>query len=138
MRPGNSCPGISGAGYAAEPKPLLLDIRCPDEYEAAHIQDSINVPRAFSKSVDYGYEETVPTRRGAEPEGHRPVSLRQSQRAAAHTLSSWLHPGGIPADRPARLEHYEQPLVNEAESCLIRIGWMTCFPAPIAPEKTGQ
>ena len=41
--------------------PLLLDIRCPNEYEDAHIDGSINVPRGILEiAVDYGYEETVP------------------------------------------------------------------------------
>jgi rhodanese-related sulfurtransferase len=42
-------------------EPLLLDIRCPDEFAAAHIRGSINVPRGILEiAVDYGYEETVP------------------------------------------------------------------------------
>jgi rhodanese-related sulfurtransferase len=46
--------------HAGEP-PLLLDIRCPDEFAQAHIRDSINVPRGILESAaDYGYEETVP------------------------------------------------------------------------------
>ncbi len=41
--------------------PLLLDIRCPDEFEDAHIEGSLNVPRGILEiAVDYGYEETVP------------------------------------------------------------------------------
>ena len=41
--------------------PLLLDIRCPDEFEDAQIDGSINVPRGILEiAVDYGYEETVP------------------------------------------------------------------------------
>jgi rhodanese-related sulfurtransferase len=41
--------------------PLLLDIRCPNEFEDARINGSINVPRGILEiAVDYGYEETVP------------------------------------------------------------------------------
>jgi rhodanese-related sulfurtransferase len=41
--------------------PLLLDIRCPNEFEDAHIDGSINIPRGILEiAVDYGYEETVP------------------------------------------------------------------------------
>lgn len=41
--------------------PLLLDIREPYEFEALHIQGSINVPRGILETAcDYGYEETVP------------------------------------------------------------------------------
>lgn len=42
-------------------RPLLLDIRCPDEFAQVHIPGSINVPRGILEmAVDYGYEETVP------------------------------------------------------------------------------
>lgn len=42
-------------------KPLLLDIRCPDEFKDVHIDGSLNVPRGILEiAVDYGYEETVP------------------------------------------------------------------------------
>lgn len=41
--------------------PMLLDIRCPHEFAAAHIDGSINVPRGvLEMAADYGYEETVP------------------------------------------------------------------------------
>lgn len=41
--------------------PLLLDIREPYEFEALHIQGSINIPRGILETAcDYGYEETVP------------------------------------------------------------------------------
>lgn len=40
---------------------LLVDIREPYEYEAMHIDGSINVPRGILESAcDWGYEETVP------------------------------------------------------------------------------
>jgi rhodanese-related sulfurtransferase len=43
------------------PAPLLLDIRCPNEFDKFRIQDSINVPRGILEiACDYGYEETVP------------------------------------------------------------------------------
>ena len=41
--------------------PLLLDIRCPDEFAQVRLRESINVPRGILESaVDYGYEETEP------------------------------------------------------------------------------
>jgi rhodanese-related sulfurtransferase len=44
-----------------DPELLLLDIRCPHEYEAANISNSINVPRGILEiAVDFGYEETMP------------------------------------------------------------------------------
>ena len=68
--------------------PLLLDIRCPGEFDAAHIRGSLNVPRGILEiAADYGYEETVPelvqarTRRVV-------VICRSGNRSvlAAHTL----------------------------------------------------
>ncbi len=42
-------------------KPLLLDIREPDEFSTMHIKDSVNVPRGILESAcDYGYYETIP------------------------------------------------------------------------------
>lgn len=41
--------------------PLLLDIRCPNEFDKVRINGSINVPRGILEiACDYGYEETVP------------------------------------------------------------------------------
>jgi len=40
---------------------FILDIREPYEYDALHIQGSLNVPRGILESAcDWGYEETVP------------------------------------------------------------------------------
>ncbi len=42
-------------------RPLLLDVREPYEYEAMHIEGSINVPRGILESAcEWDYEETVP------------------------------------------------------------------------------
>ena len=44
----------------SEPRPLILDIREPDEFSAMHIQDSLHVPRGILESAcEYNYEETV-------------------------------------------------------------------------------
>ncbi len=43
------------------PDILLLDVREPYEYEAMHIEGSLNVPRGILETAcEYGYEETVP------------------------------------------------------------------------------
>lgn len=43
-------------------QPVLVDIREPYEYQAMHIEGSINVPRGILESAcDWGYQETVPT-----------------------------------------------------------------------------
>jgi len=42
-------------------QPLLLDVREPAEFELAHIEGSLNVPRGVLESAcDYDYEETEP------------------------------------------------------------------------------
>lgn len=42
-------------------KPLLLDIREPDEFSAMHIPGSINVPRGVLEAAcDYDFDETEP------------------------------------------------------------------------------
>jgi rhodanese-related sulfurtransferase len=41
--------------------PLLLDVREPDEFNMAHIRNSLCVPRGVLESAcDYDYEETEP------------------------------------------------------------------------------
>ena len=43
------------------PKPILLDVREPYEYEAMHIEGSLNVPRGILETAcEYDYEETLP------------------------------------------------------------------------------
>jgi len=40
---------------------LLLDVRCPSEFEAMHIAGSLNVPRGILETAcEYGYDETEP------------------------------------------------------------------------------
>ena len=41
--------------------PLIVDIREPYEFDAMHIQDSLNVPRGILETAcEYDFEETVP------------------------------------------------------------------------------
>lgn len=41
--------------------PLLLDVREPYEFDAFHIQNSLNVPRGILETAcEYGFEDTVP------------------------------------------------------------------------------
>ncbi|MEO5337457.1 MAG: rhodanese-like domain-containing protein [Magnetospirillum sp. WYHS-4] len=40
---------------------LLLDVRCPSEFDRMRIEGSVNVPRGILETAcDYGYEETEP------------------------------------------------------------------------------
>jgi rhodanese-related sulfurtransferase len=98
-------------------EPLLLDLRCPHEFEAAHIAGSINVPRGILElACDAGYEETVPELAEVRD---RPVLVvcRSGNRSilAAHTLRR------MGFQRPVSLKtglrgwnDYEQPLTNGA------------------------
>lgn len=68
--------------------PMLLDVRCPLEYQSMHIKGSLNVPRGILETAcDYGYEHTVPEL--VEARDHRVVVIcRSGKRSvlAAHTL----------------------------------------------------
>lgn len=45
----------------ANPDIILLDVRCPMEFQNMHIKNSINVPRGvLETAVDWGYEQTLP------------------------------------------------------------------------------
>lgn len=46
---------------AADPAPLLLDVREPAEFAALHIADSIHVPRGvLEQACEWDYDDTVP------------------------------------------------------------------------------
>ena len=46
---------------AQDEKPLILDIREADEYDAMHIEGSLFVPRGIlEQACDWDYDETVP------------------------------------------------------------------------------
>ena len=95
--------------------PLLLDIRCPDEFATAHIGGAINVPRGILEiAADYGYEETVPELVEAR---HRRVVVicRSGSRSvlAAHTLGLMGFSNVASLRTGLRgWNDYEQPLIN--------------------------
>lgn len=69
------------------PEILLLDTREPYEFQAGHIEGSINVPRGILETAcEYGYEETVPELVQAR---ERPVVVicRSGNRSA---LAAWV------------------------------------------------
>ena len=44
-----------------EPETLLLDIREPDEFDGAHIENSLHVPRGIlEQACEWDYAETIP------------------------------------------------------------------------------
>ena len=121
-------------------EPLLLDIRCPHEFEAAHIAGSINVPRGILElACDYGYEETVPEL--VEARDLRVLVIcRSGNRSilAAHTLRR------MGFKRPVSLKtglrgwnDYEQPLRNGAGKTLTLDEADEYFLSRVAPEQLG-
>jgi rhodanese-related sulfurtransferase len=120
--------------------PLLLDIRCPDEFAAAHIQGSVNVPRGILEiAVDYGYEEAVP--RLVEARGRRVVVIcRSGNRSilAAHTLKLMGYNNVVSLQTGLRgWNDYEQELYNDAGE-LLDPDWVDeSFSASVSPEQLG-
>lgn len=73
---------------AQDPKLLLVDIRCPDEFRLLRIDGSIAVPRGILENAcDYGYHETLPELVEAR-EKRVALVCRSGNRSvlAAHTL----------------------------------------------------
>ena len=118
----------------------MLDIRCPDEFAAAHIQGSVNVPRGILEiAVDYGYEETVP--RLVEARGRRVVVIcRSGNRSilAAHTLKLMGYNNVVSLQTGLRgWNDYEQELYNDAGE-LLDPDWVDeSFSASVSPEQLG-
>lgn len=121
-------------------KPLLLDIRCPDEYDALHIPGALNVPRGILEiAVDYGYEETVPELVAAR-DRKVVVICRSGNRSvlAAHTLRQMGYNRVVSLGSGLRgWNDYEQPLVNVADVQLDPDRVDELFYAPISPGKLG-
>lgn len=70
----------------AVPSPILVDIREPAEFSAAHVEGSINVPRGILESaVEWDYAETEPELASSR---ERPVILicRSGNRSALAAL----------------------------------------------------
>jgi rhodanese-related sulfurtransferase len=96
-------------------RPLIVDVREPEEFAALHIPGSINVPRGILEAAcEYGYTETVPELAATRD---RPIVLvcRSGNRSAlaAHTLS--LLAFKSPASLMTGLRgwnDYDQPLVD--------------------------
>lgn len=98
-----------------ERKPLLLDIREPYEFDAMHIDGSINVPRGVLESAcEYDYEETVPELAEGRAE-EIIVICRSGKRSvlAAYTMKQMGFENVISLKTGLRgWSDYEQPLVN--------------------------
>jgi rhodanese-related sulfurtransferase len=97
--------------------PLLLDIREPYEFEALHIEGSINVPRGILESAcDWDYDDTVPALAGGR-EREIVVICRSGNRSvlAAHTLQQMGFGKVVSLKTGVRgWNDFEQPLVDVA------------------------
>ena len=120
--------------------PLLLDIRCPHEFAAAHIPGSVNVPRGVLEiAADYGYDETEPAL--VEARARRVIVIcRSGNRSilAAHTLG--LMGFGDVASLQTGLRgwnDYNQPLVDDQGTPLDPDAVDTLFRSHLAPEQMG-
>jgi rhodanese-related sulfurtransferase len=102
-------------------KPLLLDIRCPHEFDAAHVPGSVNVPRGILEiAADFGYEETVPELVEAR-ERWIVVICRSRNRSilAAHTLKLMGYTNAASLRTGVRgWNDFKQALVNKAGDSL--------------------
>ena len=97
--------------------PILLDIREPYEYEAMHIEGSINVPRGVLESAcEFDYEETVPELANGRDE-EIVVICRSGKRSVlgAYVMQQMGFANVISLKTGLRgWSEFEQPLINQA------------------------
>ena len=97
-------------------KPLILDIREPEEFAAMHITGSVNAPRGILEAAcDYGYSETLPELVEARSR-EVVVVCRSGNRSvlAAHTLQLMGYENVISMKTGLKgWNDYEQPLIDQ-------------------------
>lgn len=97
------------------PDTFLLDIREPDEFNAAHIPGSINVPRGILEGAcDWNYDDTVPELVNARDQKVI-VICRSGNRSvlAAFTMKLMGYESPISLKTGIRgWNDYEQPIVD--------------------------
>jgi len=125
---------------AAGGEPLLLDIRCPHEFDRAHIPGSISCPRGILEvACDYGYEETVPEL--VEARDRRVIVIcRSGNRSilAAHTLQQMGYREAVSLKTGLRgWSDYEQPLENGRGLRLDQDSADDYFLTRVAPQQLG-
>ncbi len=120
---------------------LLLDVRCPMEYQAMHIEGSINVPRGVLETAcDYGYEHTTPELVQAR-DRKVVVICRSGKRSAlaAYTMqllgytNVWSLKTGLRGWNDS-----EYPLLNQREELLGLETTDDYFIERISPEQLGE
>lgn len=96
-------------------KPLLLDIREPEEFNAMRIENSINVPRGIlEQSCEWDFEETIPDLVKARDK-EIIVICRSGNRSvlAAYTMQQMGYENVVSLKTGLKgWTDYEQPLVN--------------------------
>ncbi len=99
-----------------EDKPMLLDVREADEFEAAHIPGSINVPRGLLEGAcDWNYDDTVPELVRARDK-KVVVICRSGNRSvlAAHTMKVMGYKDAVSLKTGVRgWNDFEQPLQDK-------------------------
>lgn len=124
----------------ANPELVLLDVRCPREFDQAAIRNSINVPRGILEmAVDYGYEETEPAL--VESRDKRIIVIcRSGNRSvlAAHTLAQMGFIDVASLRTGIRgWNDYEQPLYTIDEQHLDLDSADELLAPRISPEQLG-
>ena len=96
-------------------KPILLDIREPEEFNAMRLKDSINVPRGIlEQSCEWDFEETIPDLVKAR-ENEIVLICRSGNRSvlAAYTMQEMGYKNVLSLKTGLKgWSDYEQPLVN--------------------------
>lgn len=120
--------------------PLLLDVREPSEFDAMHIEGSINVPRGILESAsEYGYEETEPQLASAR-EREVIVICRSGNRSAlaAHTLKQMGFETVYNLKTGLRgWNDFEQPLVDSQSRQVSLDEADSYFTPRLRPEQEG-
>lgn len=126
--------------HSGEP-PLLLDVREPAEFAAAHIRGSLNVPRGVLEAAcDWGYEETVPALAAARARAIV-IVCRSGNRSllAAHVMQQMGFAQVASLRTGVRgWNDFEQPLVNAA-GAVVDVDRAERLLAPgVQPEQLAQ
>jgi len=97
-------------------KPILLDIREPEEFNAMRLENSMNVPRGIlEQSCEWDFEETVPQLVKARDK-EIVLVCRSGNRSvlAAYTMQQMGYQSVLSLKTGLRgWNDYEQPLVND-------------------------
>lgn len=119
---------------------LVLDIRCPSEFQVMHIDGSLDVPRGILEmACDYGYEETEPKLVEARDRNIL-VVCRSGNRSilAAHTLQRMGYQHVYSLKTGLRgWSDYELPLVFANGNTVPQDTADKYFETVLAPEQKG-